>query len=219
VVYSSNELSKSNQLTCVSHSDTEYMRSTPVTMDIKHVLTVLPIYHLQLIEEKTVVGELIEVMDLLREVKTLKISCLSIYYGRDNWEEKYDLLSSLKSTSKITKVCLVNIDMIEEFDCLMELCPYMEYFKVECRNSMNFEYLLRHVLNKINNERNQHLRLLCFNAPAADEEMIKRGSVRTPNIATGENFFFSILIPQLERAFNFSLKFQFSRFSTQWKSF
>jgi len=174
VVYSSNELSKSNQLTFVSHSDTEYLRLTPVTMDIKHVLTVLPIYHLRFVEEKTVVSQLMEVMDLLREVKTLKISCLSIYYGRDIWEEKYDLLSSLKSTSKITKVCLVDIDMTDEFDRLMELCPYMEYFKVEWINSMNFEYLLRHVLNKINNERNQHLRLLCFNAPAADEEMIKK---------------------------------------------
>jgi hypothetical protein len=57
---------------------------------------------------------------------------------------------------------------------LMELCPYMNYLKIGFINDMDVELFVRQMLNIINSEHNQYLRLLCFCVPAADDKIIRK---------------------------------------------
>jgi len=50
----------------------------------------------------------------------------------------------------------------------------MEYLNVECIKDMNIELFIRNILNVINNNHYEYLRLLCIYITTADDQMIKR---------------------------------------------
>ncbi len=118
-------------------------------------------------------GALIQIVDLLSELQTLKIHSLSLEEPRDLCEEEVDILLSREDTNKITKVYLeIMMDMADIY-FLMVLCPQINYLKVGFINNIDVESFVRKILNKINHEQNQYLRLLCFRVEAADDQTIK----------------------------------------------
>jgi mannitol/fructose-specific phosphotransferase system IIA component (Ntr-type) len=50
----------------------------------------------------------------------------------------------------------------------------MEYLRVASLNDMDVELFVREILNKINSENNQHLRLLSFVIEGANDELIQK---------------------------------------------
>ncbi len=118
-------------------------------------------------------GVLIQVVNCLSELQTLKIHSLSLEELGDLCEEEVDILLSREDTNQITKVYFKTTMDMADIYFLMVLCPHMEYLRVGSINDMDAESFVRELLYKINYEQNQYLRLLCFRVEAADDQTIK----------------------------------------------
>ncbi len=169
---SSVEYSKSTRLK-IKYIDTDDSEES-LSIDTTRVLTIAQIYHLEIPEEKVHISPLIQAVNLLPELTTLKIHSLSLYEPRMLNSEELLILSSTEDTSKITKVYLEKMTEIGEFYFLLKLCPYMEYFRVDYIKHTDFKFVLRYIVKKLKDECNDYLHLLCFHIPTADDEMIKK---------------------------------------------
>ncbi|CAF4126580.1 unnamed protein product [Rotaria sp. Silwood2] len=139
--------------------------------EIERVLTITKIYHLEILENKISIPALIQVVNLLPDITTLKIHSLSTDETTELTLKELLILCSIKQTIKITKVYLEEIDDVKELDFLFTLCPYMEYFNVRCINMMDVQSFLRTIFKKIKQNNNHHLRLLCFPVRTTDEQI------------------------------------------------
>ncbi|CAF4688854.1 unnamed protein product, partial [Rotaria sp. Silwood2] len=135
--------------------------------ETKHILTITQIYHLKILEKKISIPVLIQVVNLLPDITTLKIHSLLTDETTELTVKYIFILCSMKEKSKITKVYFKEINDIQELDFLFTLCPYMEYFKVGCINTMDVPSFLRAIFKIIKHNNNHHLRSLCFHAPTA----------------------------------------------------
>jgi hypothetical protein len=135
------------------------------------ILTIAQIYHLEISAENVPINVLLETVNLLPELNTLKIHSLSLYKPRMLNEKELIILSSIEDRSQIRKVYLGKMNEIKELDFLFELCPYMEYLKIDYIKHMDFKFVLRYI---IKHDCNGCLHLLCFRIPTADDEMIKK---------------------------------------------
>ncbi|CAF2946029.1 unnamed protein product [Rotaria sp. Silwood2] len=70
-----------------------------VIVDIKRVLTIAQVYHLEIPEENIFIGALIEALNLVPELNTLKIYSLSLYEPRNLSFEEYMILCSIEDIS------------------------------------------------------------------------------------------------------------------------
>ncbi len=55
----------------------------------------------------------------------------------------------------------------------MKLYPYMEYLRIHCVHNRDIESFLTEIFKKINYDSNDYLRSLCFQIPAADDQLIQ----------------------------------------------
>ncbi len=141
--------------------------------DIKNVLGVTQIHHLEILEEKFCFDILMQITNSLPQVTTMKIHSLSLDQARDSETDELIVFPSTESFNQIKKVYLEKMFTIEEVYSLMKLCPYMSYLKIDSLDNMKVDVFIRNVLKKINHDSNQHLRLLCFRVPASDDPMIQ----------------------------------------------
>ncbi|CAF3657542.1 unnamed protein product [Rotaria sp. Silwood1] len=171
-INSSIELSKSTQLTVWSVPD-DYYYSGLLKLTIGEILTITQIYHLEISEPNICSTELIELIDKLPGLDSLKIFSLkllkSIFVAF--YEHKLYLAAN---KNNITKVYLFKMNSIEEVYFLIRFCPRITYLKVNLNNNVDYEVFLKDLLMKINNDGNQYLRLLCLYIPTANNEMISK---------------------------------------------
>jgi hypothetical protein len=144
-----------------------------ITRDIKTILGVTQIHHLEISHKETLVDILMQIINALPQVTTMKIHSLFLDQVKDSDTEEIIDLPSTTSTNQITKVYLEKMFAIEEVYSLMKLCPYMSYRKIDSFDNMKIDVFIRNIFKKIKRESNQYLRLLCLNAPANDDPMIK----------------------------------------------
>ncbi|CAF1019152.1 unnamed protein product [Adineta steineri] len=172
IIYSPVEFYKSNQL-IIDNIDRDGCYKL-VNLDIKHALSVSSFYHLEITEEDIFIGILIQILDLLLELKTLKISTFSMNPPKNLSDMELSALLSIKVKSSISKVYLEEMIDIQQIYFLMNLCPHMEYLKVGDIDNIQSESILRTIFKKIMDDANHYLRLLCFTIPAADDKLIKK---------------------------------------------
>ena len=172
LVIPSDHLSQSTQMTIMNVPPNEVEKRTLI--DISYAITFWQCYHLKILEEQIFIDELIQILNLLPELKSLKINSLSLDEPSELWEEEVDSYLSSKETTKITKVYLCEMFDLEEVYFLMALCPFMEYLKVGCINNMDAKSFIRKIIKRINDYGYDYLRSLCFHVPAADDEMVKK---------------------------------------------
>jgi hypothetical protein len=158
---------------------------------IKRALKIAQIYYLEIIEEKISIEKLIKIIELLPDLHTLRIYSLSLHQSKT-------LFSKTKNTGNITKVCLEQLNSVNDIDFLMTLCPAMIYFKVDHIENITTEFYLRFILKKIDH---RSLRSLSFNHPTADDQLVKH----LENMIINEN----LLV-------NYSIKRLFNQISLQW---
>ncbi|CAF3951190.1 unnamed protein product, partial [Rotaria sp. Silwood1] len=165
IVNSSVELSKSTRLTIVFINPNASHDIARVFT--RHLSIIVHIYHLEIQINDFLFQTLFKIMRLVPELITLKIRSLSSDRSIDL--SYTDLLEENPEQyrNKIAKIYLETMSHIEEFYLLLELCPSMTYFKVDHTHPMNIEHVLRSILIKINNDHNDHLRLLCFRIPTS----------------------------------------------------
>ncbi|CAF3670838.1 unnamed protein product [Rotaria sp. Silwood1] len=142
--------------------------------EIERVLTITKIYYLEILEEDLSIPVLIQIINLLPNITTLKIHSLSTDKTTELTLKELLILCSMKQTSQITKVYLEEIgDIHKELDFLFTLCPYMKYFKVGRTNTTDIQSFLRTIFKKINRNNNHHLRLLCFHISTVDDRIVE----------------------------------------------
>ncbi|CAF5118277.1 unnamed protein product, partial [Rotaria sp. Silwood1] len=142
--------------------------------DIERILTITQIYYLEILEKKLSIPVLIQIINLLPNITTLKIHSLSTDKTTELTLNELLILCSMKRTGQITKDYLEKIDDVhKELDFLFTLCPYMEYFKVGCTNTTDVQSFLCTIFKEINRNNNHHLRLLCFHVPTGDDRIVK----------------------------------------------
>ncbi len=140
---------------------------------VKRVLNITQIYHLD-IRQGISIDRLMQIIHLLPDLITLKITSLSFYRSFILDGQVFPTTCSIEHARTIKNVSMENTKKMEEIYFLISFCPHMEYLNVECIKDMNVELFVRDILNKINNNHHKHLRLLCIYDTKADDEMIKR---------------------------------------------
>ncbi|CAF4942257.1 unnamed protein product [Rotaria sp. Silwood1] len=144
-----------------------------IPKEIERVLTISNIYHLEIPAKKVSIPALIQAVNLLPNITTLKVHSLSTDETTELTLKQLLILCSIKETSKITKVYLEEIDDVKELDFLFTFCPCMDYFKVRCINTMDVQSFLLTIFKKIKQNNNHHLRSLCFPVQTVDEQIVK----------------------------------------------
>jgi hypothetical protein len=142
-------------------------------MDINSILRVTQIHYLEISLEKILIDILIQITNSLPQVNTMKIHSLSLDQARDSETEELIIFPSTESINQITKVYLEKMFAIEEVYSLMKMCSNMSYLKIDSFDNMMVDVFIQNILKKIKHDSNQHLRLLCFRAPASDDPMIQ----------------------------------------------
>ncbi|CAF1322817.1 unnamed protein product [Adineta steineri] len=141
---------------------------------INYILFVSLFYHLEIPYDTIFTGLLIQILDVLPQLISLKLLSLSFNKPRKLSLQEIDILSSRKNTSQIKYVYLKKMITIEDIDFLMKLCPSMVYLRIDYAYKNNAESFVRNILKKIDCKLNEHLHVLCFHIPRADNEMIKK---------------------------------------------
>ncbi|CAF3421173.1 unnamed protein product [Rotaria sp. Silwood2] len=115
---------------------------------------------------------LIEILRLLPNLESLKVSSLSMLQSTIlSFEDikKYILISII---NKITKVKLDKVTEKKQIQFLINLCPRMQYFEVDCMSNADLSTFMTFILiNQMTHIPN--LCFLCLNVPNANENMIK----------------------------------------------
>ncbi|CAF1276977.1 unnamed protein product [Adineta steineri] len=141
---------------------------------IKRVLNFTQIYHLN-IEQKISTESLMQIIHLLPDLISLKISALFYYESILQFgDHEFPTTSALEHASNIKYVCLEMTFTMDDISFLMSFCPHMEYLNVECIINMNIRSFLREILNKINQNHHKYLHELCIYIITADDQMIKQ---------------------------------------------
>jgi hypothetical protein len=144
-----------------------------VQKQIEHVLRITEIYHLEILEKHFRMSLLIQVVNLLSNITTLKLHSLPTIETITITFDEFSLLLSMKAASKITKVYLEEIGDIQELDFIFMLCPYIEYFKVGRINMIDIKAFLRVIFNKMNHYQIYYLRSLCFHVQTSDDRIVE----------------------------------------------
>jgi hypothetical protein len=143
-----------------------------ISVYIKRVVTIAQIYYLEIYDCQFFVGILIQLIDLLPDLTTLKIDSLTYDKPRTTNADKLVILCSEKRTCNITKVYIESINEMPEFYFLLKLCPCIEYLELYYIAQMNMTSFLRIILERSQRGYDKHLRSVCLHVPGADNDTI-----------------------------------------------
>ena len=164
------ELSKSTRLS-ISLRDDKNMNKF-LTKYIKHVLSITQVYHLDIWIYELDLKPLIRILNILPEIKSLKIRSIKCNDEMTLSDEENQMFSSVVQKNKITKIYLDEIKSIEEFGVLTTLCPLMVYFKVNEIDIKNILFYSLCILETINEKGNDQLCLLSFHFRMIDDKLV-----------------------------------------------
>jgi len=103
-------------------------------------------------------------LDLLRNllnIDSLRIWSLSLVKPRCLHEEEKTIFRLISTNNEIQKVNIQRMTDIDQVQCLINLCPYMQYFEIGCSSDIDFKLLVQFILIK-NHRHISHLRVLCL---------------------------------------------------------
>ena len=84
------------------------------------------------------------------------------------------MFNEREKESELPKFISEEISDVQQLNFLFILCPYMEYFRVECINTMDIQLFIRAIFKKIDqNYDHRHLRSLCINVSTTDDQIIE----------------------------------------------
>ncbi len=144
-----------------------------VQKQIKHVLIITQIYHLEILEKNFPLSLLIQVVNLLPNITTLKIHSLPTIETIRITFDDFSLLRSINKTSKITKVYLEEIGDVRQLKYVFMLCPYIEYFKVERIYVIDIKSFLGIFFKEISEYHIYYLHSLCFHVQTSDDQIVE----------------------------------------------
>ncbi|CAF3413798.1 unnamed protein product [Rotaria socialis] len=172
--YSLSQQKKDCCSTLVTLEDCSITRRFQFTADIwKPIFDAIRFTHLNISNSINIsVKVLIELLRLLPNLESLKISSLSMVQSKllSITDTKEHL--SLSFSNKITKVRIDKITEKSQIQFIINLCPRMKYFDVDCILNIDLRMFISFLLtNQIT--RIPHLCFLCLNVPSATENTIQ----------------------------------------------
>ncbi|CAF1449856.1 unnamed protein product [Adineta steineri] len=184
---SSNKFFESLRLNLICPSREEYLE-LPET-NIYNIFTTTHFHYLEIQKEKIDFSILINIIDSLSELDSLKIHSLSLSSTKSLSMEKI-IRQFISNKNKITKICLENMIEIEEVYFLIKLCPHLNYLQINSLNTIDIELFVQNIINKIKNDYNHNLRVLCFCISTADDDLVQEFE----EMAISQNFFLDYTI-------------------------
>jgi hypothetical protein len=164
-------LSETNQLTVIDHFDID---SDESFIDIVGpILLTIQITHLNITRSTIFVGTLISLVKYLPNIESLIISCLVMMNPRCLSVEESRTLRLISNNNKIIKVNLQRMSDLAQVQLLLDLCPHMEYLKVNCTNDISHERFVRFILMK-DIKYIHNLSSLCLNVPPTNEDIVDK---------------------------------------------
>ncbi|CAF3032480.1 unnamed protein product [Rotaria sp. Silwood2] len=140
---------------------------------ISSILAILPITCLNITLNEIFIGTLIDLIKYLPNLDSLIISSLAMIQPRYLSVEETRIFRLLSNNNKITKVNLKQMNDLEQVQFLLDLCPRMEYFEVDCTNDLLPEKFLRFILMK-NFKYIVNLSLLCLKVSRTNIDIMKK---------------------------------------------
>jgi hypothetical protein len=141
--------------------------------DIAWISTTTPIYHLEFCKRPILIRTLIDIINYLPNLDSLKISSVSIVKAKRLSKKEKELIDAVTNYNKITKVYLENMIKFKEISHLIDLFPQMKYLQIGLTNDNNVKLVIQSLLKKIMKKNNQVLRSFGFCISMADEKMVK----------------------------------------------
>ena len=166
-------MSKSIRLIIDNPYPEKYCESIFINHYINHALTVTRIYHLE-IRTQISISKLNEILCLLPEVNSLKISSLGVSQAGCLSKEEREFASFLTTKTQIRKIYFESMAALEELYMLTYICSRINHLQFNCIDYMHAELLTRIILSGIQMEPDHSLRLICFSVPSADDSMVKK---------------------------------------------
>ncbi|CAF3327288.1 unnamed protein product [Rotaria socialis] len=143
-----------------------------ILKDIELTLTVTKIYHLEIFDKEISISILVQILNRLSQIITLKIHSLSTDKRAEVTVEQLNMLCLMKSTSKIAKVYVEHIDDVKQINFIFTICPRMKYFQVGLKHSIDFKFFLGNIFNNIKHN-NYQLDALCLHIPTTGDEILE----------------------------------------------
>ncbi len=181
----------------------KWTKSIFIDTFINHALSVTQIYHLEAQTEITI-RKLNEILTLLPDVKSLKISSLPLTQVENITEEEIQFLSFLSSKSQFKKIYLESVTKMEELYMMLFICTSINYLQINCVDYMHVELLTELILTQTKDTTNHSLRLLCF--------CVRQGKDDGDMVEKLERF-----IIEKNLIFDFMIKYQQEKIYLQWK--
>jgi hypothetical protein len=140
--------------------------------DMQPCFNAIPFTHLNIDCNGIPISVLIEIIRLLSNLNSLKISSLPLVQLHSLSTEDTEILLLVSITNKITKVKLDKMSGMEQIHFLMNLCPRMQYLEIEYTTKIDLENILGFIsMNNI--IRIPYLCCLCLCVPNANEKIIE----------------------------------------------
>lgn len=112
---------------------------------------------------------LIQFLHLLPNLGSLIIIFKKSNQIKQLTEKQISLIHTISNMNKITKINLEEMFDINHIEILLNLCPQMQDFQIQCTNYMDLQTIIRLILLK----RKSNLSSLCFSITKSDEIMVK----------------------------------------------
>jgi len=181
---SSLQPSESGQMTVMGDIFNDNVDSLVRTTDPTLILTQ---FHHLVVDTKTVsIEELVDVLDNLPNVISLKLHYVTTFQPFDSSEEEEDdddddegdeekkRLVLVSQTNKITEVYLEQMNDFKELDYLLGLCRHVKHLHINSLPNINIKSFIREFLIRMTGDSNEDFCLLCLRIPTADDQLIEK---------------------------------------------
>ncbi|CAF4091863.1 unnamed protein product, partial [Adineta steineri] len=142
--------------------------------EIEWIVDVATIYHLEISEEDFFIGAVIEIMNLLPDLDSLKLSSIKLPTTTLLSIEEREEINFIVDNNEITKVYLEKMTKFDDVLFLIDLFPELKYLQIGCTSDIDINLFLQIILMRINNKTDSNLHLLAISIPTADDSMIER---------------------------------------------
>jgi hypothetical protein len=166
-------LCKSIQLIVDELCPEKWSKSIFINEYIDHALSVTQINHLES-PTRVSLDELSEILSLLPEVETLKISSLSFSNPTCLSEKDIEFVFCLLIENHITKVFLKKMVQIADIYFLSLISPRINHLQINFINYKHVESVVGFILTEIKTKTDCLLRVMCFCVATPDDGMGKK---------------------------------------------
>ncbi|CAF3997583.1 unnamed protein product, partial [Adineta steineri] len=142
--------------------------------EIEWIVDVATIYHLEISEEDFFIGAIIEIMNLLPDLDSLKLSSITLPSTTLLSIEEREEINFIVDNNEITKVYLEKMNKFDDVLFLIDLFPELKYLQIGCTSDIDINLFLQIILMKIDNKTESNLHLLAISVPTADDSMMER---------------------------------------------